>query len=183
LYRKRLAWSLIYKVIFMLKPLEEFFCDTCREIIDHPKHGWVEWDSIGGPGTENILFQGFRIVHLLPYSPLKGNCSRGCNVTITPSHHLIHFMGQRGIVLLLSMIDNAPFSFRIPTVNSQEWAELFRRTQLPYYEEARFYFKKALDEGFLERGASHPSVYSKQTLKRLIEKYSDQEPIEFDSSI
>ena len=27
----------------MLKPLKQFYCDSCNQIIEKPKDGWVEW--------------------------------------------------------------------------------------------------------------------------------------------
>jgi hypothetical protein len=50
-----------------LKPLQQFVCDTCGELIQSVDQGYVEWlwDDKGGNARD------FHIVHHALYSPLK----------------------------------------------------------------------------------------------------------------
>jgi hypothetical protein len=48
-----------------LRPLEQWICDTCGEVIDSPSAGYVEWLS----GMERGSYRSYRIVHQFAHSP------------------------------------------------------------------------------------------------------------------
>jgi len=50
-----------------LTPLQQWICDKCREVIEKPEEGWVEWLTEDG-----TLKKGdFKIVHHIAASPLR----------------------------------------------------------------------------------------------------------------
>ena len=53
----------------MLKPLEQFICDECGQVINSPKEGYVERES-GTDANGKMFARGFRIVHAAYASPL-----------------------------------------------------------------------------------------------------------------
>jgi hypothetical protein len=36
-------WKFNIKNSIMLKPLEQFICDKCSNVIEKPEEGWIEW--------------------------------------------------------------------------------------------------------------------------------------------
>lgn len=163
-----------------LKPLEQFICDGCGEIIDDPKFGWVEWLR----EKDSLQVHGFRIVHHQAYSPLKETdrygCSRYPGKAGCSDDYLERFLGSLGIVQLLRFIDLGPYhdpDYSVcggPQVkNLREWTELFRRLHIPYYEEARLYWDEALEDLFFD-GANEILIYKPDFLKELIERYGEK---------
>ena len=154
----------------LLKPLEQFICDSCGQVIEKPEDGWLEW--ISERGTRKA--HSFRICHHQSKSPFKGR--DGCYVHgATPGNHLHHVTENR-IVELLQFIDvgekHDP-AFTGPHVTSlREWAELTRRLAVPYYEQVRLSWNKAISDGYFE-GANEISIYTEESLKGLIEKYAE----------
>ena len=53
----------------MIKPLEQFYCDECGQLIKEIRDGWVEWIDEEVNGKKHSY--GFRIVHHNSCSPLK----------------------------------------------------------------------------------------------------------------
>jgi hypothetical protein len=161
----------------MLKPLEQFICDTCGQLIEEPGHGWVEWETERIEEEARSHAHNFRIVHHYLHSPYKDTNKDGCYVSKTPSLHLQDFLGDRGIVQQLSMIDEGPIFYpeaaqpRIKDI--REWAELFRRTHICYYEEARQYFSDAKSDRYFD-GLNQIAVYSENVLIDIINKYSNK---------
>jgi hypothetical protein len=47
-----------------LRPLRQFICDACGEIIASPKAGWLEWRA-----NADGHLEGFHIVHHMAASP------------------------------------------------------------------------------------------------------------------
>ncbi len=156
----------------MLRPLEQWYCDTCGEIIEKPKDGWVHWRT-DQPGKA----YGFEIMHHARASPRGG--FNGCyHARMEQDMHLEAMLGPRGIVRLLSLVDAGSYHDRagsgVPGVaDLRGWVELFRRLHLPYYEEARLYFERARQDGHLQ-GESEVALYLEATLKSLCETYGDQ---------
>ena len=57
-----------------LKPLQQWLCDECGEVIEEPAHGYLEWLQ-----DDSHKAYGFRIVHHAPRSPRRpsgGDCYR-----------------------------------------------------------------------------------------------------------
>ena len=163
-----------------LKPLQEWICDTCSQVIGCPEDGWVEWLD-----DDTHLYYGFRIRHVCNRStlhvagPTHTGCQRyyrhlpagGPGLNDLP---LTMLVGPDGIAQMLSFIDQRVGSYvREPACRVRdlaEWTTLFRRLFLPYYEEARLYWDAAEHDGYF---ADHDpvSAYCPQVLQQLIEIY------------
>jgi hypothetical protein len=153
----------------MLKPLEEWICDSCGEIIKAPEQGYVEWQE-----TKRKV-HGFRIVHHAPHSPRKrsgGNCyysnaERGGDLSLED------LVGTKGLLILTSWIDVGEWhedEYTGPDVRDlREWTTLFRRLQIPYFEEARLYEEQFRD--VRSGGANEIYLYLPNTLKKIIEEH------------
>lgn len=157
----------------MLIPLKQWICDTCGEIIELPEHGWLEWRQ-----DDNHKAFDFRIVHHVDYSPHKlggGDCYRFKSL----SSHLDRYVGEDGLPRLLCLLDEGvhigPDSacHSDPQVKDiREWMELFRRLQVPHYEEARQYFNEADEESHFDGEVG--TIFRPTELKWIIEKYGTQ---------
>ncbi len=113
----------------MLKPLEQFICDSCRQTIETPDHGWVEWV---GEGNRN---HGFRICHD------NGRCPRLSKNEYLCDQPLSSFLGDYKWKEFYSFLDDA-IQYQILLENFdpsdfQELSEFIKRLTVPYYEEAR----------------------------------------------
>lgn len=113
-----------------LKPLEQFVCDECDQIIEKVEDGWLEWFD---DGIHPI--HGFRIVHY------GGKCyytSRtiGEKIHSVSDMHLHAFMGIPGLAILLNM-------FAKDIAFPEDLAEIIGRLHIPHYEKIRYYFRKA----------------------------------------
>jgi hypothetical protein len=139
-----------------LKPMEQFICDECGEVIEKIEDGWLEWiDNTGNP------IHGFRIVHASGRSPRfknGGNCYYPEYLGIS-DNHLEYFTGMNGLAYLLSIFDR---NLRDP----KELVEIIRRLHIAYYEEARLFLKRAIEEGFIDCWDDTQVI-----LKRVIVKY------------
>ena len=159
-----------------LRPLEQWICDHCRELIEEPEHGWLEWQV---PTNEDrFLNKGFRIVHHAAHSPRRprGDCYQGePRDALRADGHLTDFLGHRGLVRLLSMIDPGPHlrAHRrdyVAVESTHEFMQIVRRLHYPYFEEARLYWNAALRDGFFD-GANEVWPYLPETLKVIIGRY------------
>jgi hypothetical protein len=154
-----------------LRPLKQFYCDVCGELIESPDEGYLQW--LKGPATEEgYEIFGFRVVHHFPHSPKSAHNPDGCYYpqgAPVADLDLPHFMGPDGLVCLLDLLTH-----RQPPKDIQEFLEIIRRLHIPYYEEARKYRQKAVEEGFYD-GANEVWPYLQDTLKAIIERYSGEE--------
>jgi hypothetical protein len=159
----------------IIRPLEQFVCDTCHEIIKTPKEGWLEWIH-----DEKGKNHSFRICHHQLYSPLRGR-GEGCyahgNERGRSDNHLDSILENR-MAHLLYFIDVGAYhepDFTEPhTRDLREWAELSRRLTIPYYEQARLYWQRATDGGYFD-GANEILIYTENFLQKLIEEYGEDE--------
>jgi len=160
-------------------PLKQFVCDTCHEIIKSPDEGWLEWLDDKDPNSNRRKAHSFRICHHLLKSPLGGE--NGCYVNSPEANsstiHLDQFLEDR-MAHLLGCIDIGDYhdpDFHQPRVaDLRQWTELVRRVTIPYYEEARLYWKKAMDDGYFD-GANEIRIYTQDFLKTLVEEYAEDE--------
>ena len=161
-----------------LEPLNQWICDRCYQVIKSSEEGLVEWlmEKDEGTGIPLVAF-GFRITHHAMSSPSAphGNCrlyrDRGCDA------HLREFVGSEGLAMLTHFLDPGPGErdYKGPEVRSvREWLELFRRIQLPGYEEARQYWGDAKADGFFED--EQWGWYSSEMLQSVIKKYGKRSP-------
>jgi hypothetical protein len=160
----------------MLKPLTEFYCDTCHNLIKDISHGYVDWISASSPQTIR-KDNGFRIIHKQNFSPLSG--SNGCYIYTgnkdLSSLPLNSFLNDTGIIQLLSLLDVGVYhaaQYKGPTISDmREFVEFFRRLTIPYYEEARLYWQEAENNGDFS-GDNEINIYSPDKLKDIIKKYA-----------
>lgn len=154
----------------MLKPLKNFCCDTCGELIEEPSHGYVEWDWT--EDGDQRLDTGWRIVHHPTHSPRPNGCYAGLPLSTA----LDEYLGPDGQARLLAFLDvgeHIPTSERRNRVaDMREFVEFVRRLTLPHYEEARRYWSAAEVDGYFD-GANEAWPYTQKALKELIARYSD----------
>lgn len=131
-------------------------CDTCGEKIISPDEGQIEWysfDDENGIRRHNNL----RLVHELSASPLKKMKlkRKGCAFDLraeyfntegsVESHSLSEFLGPDGLMRLLSFIAKGEFPVA-------EVLRIIKRLNIPGYETARHYFRRAVSEGVISPG-------------------------------
>ncbi len=161
-----------------LKPLEQWICDNCGKIIMKPNQGFVEWLESSATKANS-----FHIVHHAPHSPISNpedlrmsNCYIHNNKPGRRDLSLDEFVNGKGIVHITSFIDIGSYhESEYKGVNFQdgrEFAELIRRLYLPYYEEARLYWNKAIGGGFFD-GTNEIAIYLPDRLKSLVDQYGD----------
>jgi len=160
----------------MLKPLEQFICDTCGEIINQPKDGWIEWISTGGKDGET---HSFRIVHHFTTSPFAKPNNNGCyqhsKLNGAKDTHLDRFLNSdMKMAYILKFLDVGIFhnpEYRGTNITDmRNYVETVRRLTIPYYEEARTLWDVAQQDGFFSDD-NELIIYSVSKLKSLIEKY------------
>ena len=148
-----------------LKPLEEFICDVCGEIINSPKEGYVIWRS---DRDHDRLQYDFKIIHQMICD------DRSCGNSMP----LKKFLGVDGLSYLLAFYSLGPLkTFPLPNefrsknriFNNDEFIDFIRRVQIPYYEEARQYFnKREVLEDYSDSNEYYP--YLPHILKKIIEE-------------
>ena len=150
----------------MLKPLRQWICDTCGEVIESPADGWV-----GFLKDEDSKAHDFRIVHHVMFSPRSpsGSCYPYSNGANRVSIRLKWLTGDTGVAYLFHFLD----SHGVKVLDVQEFGELMRRLVVPYYEEARGHFGHALQDGYFN---DHTSLIKCSTddFRKVIGKYTHQ---------
>jgi hypothetical protein len=147
-----------------LRPLEQFFCDECRDIINSVGDGWLEWKK-----DDNLKGYGFRIVHAVKASPKRskgGNCSYQEKKGEVSDLPLDNVAGIDGLIRLLSFLDEK--QHEVDLKDPTEIVEIIRRIHVPHYEEARSYIQRAYDEDFIDS-----TICTEEQLIKIIEKYSE----------
>jgi hypothetical protein len=157
----------------MLKPLKQWLCDGCGEVIESPEQGCLEWLW---NEDDDSKAHCFRIVHLDSYSPHKSSphCYHYEDQWNRADGRLDRYVGGGGLTTLLAFLDHDSCTVSTgPRVTDvRELVEIIRRLHVPYYEEARRHFRKAITDGLLDGwGGDNPTPGS---MKLIIEKYSSQ---------
>lgn len=155
-----------------LRPLEQWICDTCGEIIESVEDGWFEWMEDGDNGARE-----FRIVHHSTASPLRETNPAGCYQHHGKAGHrdvhLRNVIGQ-GLPRLINFVHLGPYfggddhSTRFAIAS--EFAEILRRLLLPCYEEARDYQAAAEQDGY-PFDLNEITIYTEDHLEGLIRQY------------
>lgn len=131
-------------------PLTSWTCDTCGERIETVDDGYVEWRQ---STVNHQPAVGFHIVHHASASPrrLADHAQRpgeGCyqhgSMPDRNDLALRDFIGVTGIARLLAMIEDG-------VADMAGFLDLFRRVQVPWYEEARRKLEQARDAGLLDQ--------------------------------
>ena len=145
----------------MLKPLEEWICDVCGDVIPSAEKGYVIWQ------TDNDLRPyNFKIIH-------QGRCDLK---HFNSSWELQGFLGDFGICHLLTFLTPGPIKRRLgdngkdSPKNIDEFVDFFRRVQTPYYEEAR---RRFANHQLLEDNSDENQLapYLPKNLRKIIEDY------------
>ena len=156
----------------MLKPLEEFICDSCGQIIKNIDDGWVEWEGRYDETKNKLISKNFRICH----HSIK--CQKLANHPDCSDLPLREFTGEKAIVQTISFLDDGPYhvpSYKGPEAeNLREFAEFQRRLILPYYEEARLFWNRAMSDGYFG-DSNELSIYLPKNLKIMIEHYKNSD--------
>lgn len=146
----------------MLKPLEQWYCDACGEVIQTPNDGYVYWDSL------ESVDSNFRIVHNMTCSPEDFVCST----------ELKAFLSVDGIIQLTSLLSIGPIKNNIGQKsykiigNYDEFVDFIRRVQIPHYEEARKLFSNSeLLSDFSDSNEVYP--YLQSVIKGYINSYKE----------
>lgn len=153
-----------------LEPLQQWICDTCGETINNVEEGYLQW-LVEREGEHKKY--GFHIVHHLLASPKGGQW--GCYYEDTLDVHvgdldLEHYTGVDGLSYLLTLA-----TYRNGVRDVEEFIDIVRRIQTPYYEEARFYFDQALNDGVIEHRRHDAYSYKQTKLQDIIERYTASE--------
>lgn len=150
----------------MDQPLSVWYCDRCGGEIDNPKDGIVTFDVVRDLALQAMLKGNFSLFH-------SGKCDDGQKLG---SIHLESLLGDAGRSYLLTFLAPEAFSSvsagapsMIAVASISNFVDLFRRVQVPYYEEARrrFFDADAYErhENFSDLGLYHPEEF-----KRMIQK-------------
>ena len=154
-----------------MQPLQQWICDECHGVIDGPSVGNVVWISKSGtPKAPELRYSNFRIVHM-------GSCDD--SKKYSGSLSITDFLGVDGLNTLLGMLDVGQVKRRLgqtgePTVRDMgSYVDLFRRVQVPRYEEARQYFgnEEVLD---LHSDGNEFSPYTETALAEIIQIATSQ---------
>lgn len=154
-----------YRPVIKTGTPTRWVCDMCGDFIDSFERGYVIWKSAAGQP-----YHDFKIVHQSKCDPDGDfDCSGA----------LSDFLGIDGLNHALSYLSagalQAPFERgpRSSTPNLDEFTDLIRRVQVPYYDLARPYFKnpRVIDDF---RGME-VMAFSPEILKRIAEdpRYHD----------
>ncbi|MFI5298378.1 MAG: hypothetical protein ACHREM_09790 [Polyangiales bacterium] len=153
-----------------LRPLEQFFCDSCGAVIARPAHGIVTWahEEDADVGRKN---HSFTIIHAADRTPNPSRpCDDGVRTSVRP---LVDWLGTRGLIHGFGMLDaglhHQPRFSGTRVRDVREWTELMRRLHLPYFEEARHFWTPASAGYFGD--VSEEKIYQPTYLRQLIEHF------------
>ena len=146
-----------------LKPLKQWICDSCGEIIEESKDGWWEYLT----DMETNLVSGFRIVHyggpcyydvqaLRRKNKMVGDMHLDHMVTSGAFGHMLHW---------LELSETRKINERIEIT---EFTKIMRRLYLPYWEEARQHWEQAYMDGFHDKCG-----FSENDLIGIINEYGE----------
>lgn len=164
----------------MLEVLKQFVCDECGAIIESPQEGFVEWENRKDNNGKRIA-SGFRIVHHIVTSPLRGIKPEGCYRYTQHSPHkedrLLSALLPVATPFLMTFLNPGCFRSLTPEshynscriLNFYEFTDFARRLTIPYYEEARIYFEETLEDGI--NFCDEETVFEEMNLLAIIRRY------------
>jgi hypothetical protein len=144
----------------MDQPLAKWYCDKCGSTVPR-NDGYVIWKT-----NDDLKAFGFKIIHKTKCDTDKGYIA---------SSDLEDFLGENGVAYLLSKLSLGTLikQLRKETFTQiqdfDEFVDFFRRVQVPYYEEARRYFKTELTRDQCSDW-DETSTYFPEQLKKLIQQ-------------
>ena len=144
----------------MLKPLKQWICDECQQVIEKPEDGYVFWKS-----NDEFRPHSFKIIHQIRcYNDKYDRYDNSLPVT--------ELLGIDGMQWFLSMLSNGVLRNNTgetnirPPVDLNSFVDFFRRLQTPNYEEARTKFRDPEVLEYDDYGLVTP--YRQENLKKII---------------
>jgi hypothetical protein len=144
------------------KPLSRWRCDVCRELIEKPEEGYVVWNW-----DQNGQNADFKVIHHMR-----------CDDNSSPaSLALPDLLGHDGAAKMLSWLSVGPVIIANNggqgetrgVADIDEFVDLFRRLQTPFYEEARPAFKN-YDVLADLADANEVFPYTQYALRKIVKK-------------
>jgi len=160
----------------MLKPLQEWICDSCGEVISSPKEGYLEWLS-----DDDHKAYDFVMVHHAIHSPKRSgkDCYLHAHSPRSSSSSLDNYTGPNAQAYLYRFLDfgeyHDPDNTGPKLKDIREFVNLMRRLTIPYYEEARRYFGETKYRDMLAGGANEILMFTPAFLKQVIEECQEEE--------
>lgn len=128
-----------------------WYCDKCGQVIDEANRGMLQW--LKRMDGHRRLGRDLRIVHHSAASPL--GTRNGCypnqqqelarDRSTLSDYHLDRMLEWDGLVKLLALVEDGEFP-------ASEVNRVVMRLFVPGYEQARRYFRKAIDTGVVDQG-------------------------------
>jgi hypothetical protein len=145
------------------QPLTTWYCDVCSERIEDVQKGYLTWKI-----NDSLHSHDFKIIH-------KTKCALVLD-DHPASVPLRNFVGADGLSYLLSHLSLGPIMLardiksHCDASNIDEFVDLIRRLQTPYYEEARRKFRNLkVIENFSMATEIYP--YLPDTLEWIVQEY------------
>lgn len=141
----------------------KWYCDACGQPIDDVKKGYVIWKT-----NDEARTHSYKIVH-------QGPCFLK---DYDASAELKTFLGEEGLVRLLAQLSIGPImrlrgnKSQCDAADMDEFVDLVRRVQTPFYEEARRHFS---NRNLLAEYARANEVlpYLPEELETMIKQYGE----------
>ncbi|MCT1575686.1 hypothetical protein M3E13_15580 [Oceanobacillus kimchii] len=149
-----------------LKQREQWYCDSCGQIIKNSKEAMLEWDNfLYEDNNDGYNAKNFRIVHQKKASNYS-NCQTDNKKRNLSDGHLHWYVGSGGLSELLSFYD-------YKKIDHREFNEIIKRIHVDFYEEARIYMNIGFEDGY-NLDPHQVGDYSQQDLLFLISEYADK---------
>ncbi|OBH55021.1 hypothetical protein A5687_03340 [Mycobacterium mantenii] len=152
----------------MATPLTAWKCDQCQEDITDPGIALVTYRR-----DDQRRAYDFRLVH----KNIDGRrCDPDNDDGFIDSIELSQLLGADGLTDLLSLLSAGPYSDDrgvVRVLDFDGYTDLVRRVQIPFYEEARRYWRTQYTRELLG-GANHTYPYLPDTLEQI----ANQDPEE-----
>lgn len=152
-------------------PFQAWLCDVCgKPVTSESGEGIVTWRTDRAAGS--LEDYDFKLVHkTIDSDPEPKRCDPGNAQGFYGSLDLEKFVGADGLAMLLSWLSAGPIigsgqASRVKDID--EFVDLIRRVQTPYYEEARLRFdESAVRERLDDSNEYYP--YLPATLRSIAE--------------
>jgi len=148
-----------------MTPLTSWMCDYCGQLIERADLGNVIWKK--QPSGKEY---GHLIVHkTFADNPSSPRCDSTLEADYPANLSIEDMIGPLGLARLLGDLSRGPIDGTKGAVAIEDfdaWIDLFRRLQVPYYEEARPHFNsEGVHHWFSD--ASEVTPYLPDTLQRI----------------